>query len=222
MESYNKLFLSFISLLISICVVYVKYNDNTMIWYSESGLYNIDVTLVTPVVLCVRMLSAMRLIDYCVYYKMRLEIFLHSMIDQSKITGLEGKHSLAVSLDMKQCSFLSVSSSYLYNWAPNSFICTFHLARFSLVLNPMSMFIVPWICLHTIFIINHILLVCLLVLSCICCFLHWWINWFVDWLIDWLFYSLIDSPVPMTSNLHTCLLHLYWYGIVGWYIINDL
>jgi len=50
----------------------VKYKDDTMIAYSESGLYNTDVTLVTPLVLCVTMLSGMRLIDYCVYYKMRL------------------------------------------------------------------------------------------------------------------------------------------------------
>jgi hypothetical protein len=41
-------------------------------------IYNTDVTPVTPVVLCVIMLSGMRLIDYCVYYKLRLEIFLHS------------------------------------------------------------------------------------------------------------------------------------------------
>ena len=51
-----------------------------MISYSESGIYmyNTDVTLNL-----VRMLSGMRLIDYCVYYKLRLDIFLHSIHGRS-------------------------------------------------------------------------------------------------------------------------------------------
>ena len=74
-------------------------------------IYNTDVTPVTPVVLCVIMLSGMRLIDYCVYYKLRLEIFLHS--NHGRSLGWNFTEARDLAIDFFLALFISFFFFYI-------------------------------------------------------------------------------------------------------------